>query len=88
MMFQSPFAVPHMTMFSPNGNGMPSSKGQRQSPSSEEEGVKVPRDPFVERQRQHQQDKNQQKDPNRQQQQSSLSSSGDVKIPKDPLVER
>ena len=58
MMFQSPFAVLHMMVFPPNGNGMPPSKEQQQSPLREEEGDKVPKDSFVERQRQQQQDQN------------------------------
>jgi hypothetical protein len=83
----SPFGVPPMMMFPQIPNGM-SPPGQRsRSKPKKEEGVKVPKDPFVERQKQKKKD---------QAQASSSSSSSrsstqslpepDVKIPKDPFA--
>jgi hypothetical protein len=81
----SPFGVPPMMMFPQIPNGMSPQGQQSRSTPKKEEGVKVPRDPFVERQKQKNKG---------QVQTSSYSSSSrisskflsepDIKIPKEP----
>ena len=85
-MLFSPFMVPPM-IFAPLSGGIPKQKSQ--SPprgSDQQDGVKVPKDPFRERQKKRMMDSAAQSPSSPSS--SSRSSDKEIKIPKDPFAER
>jgi len=86
MMFGPPFGVPPM-MFPPMGGPPPGVNEKRSSQSvfSGEDGVKVPKDPILEKQKRQQQEKSVGSVPQTNQ---PLKGKEEIKIPKDPFMER
>lgn len=81
--FGSPFGIPPM-MFPPPP-GVVSKEKRSQSDFSGEEGVKVPKDPILEKQKRQQQQKSMGSIPQTNQ---SLKGKEEIKIPKDPFAEQ
>ena len=85
----SPFGVPPMMMLPQIPNGMSPQGQQSRSTPKIEEGVKVPKDPFVERQKQKKEDQVQTSSSSSSSRISTKSlSEPDIKIPNDPFAER